>query len=108
MLKCFAGLIAVFGLLMLDVTVFFALEPYCGPRLVGGICQPVRFFRRRLPCGRATTRPIPAKLTCPGGAPGALEGFESMLVSFKTIFRHSAANCGALRAQWQISPSIRG
>ena len=27
MLKSFAGLIAVFGLLMLDLTAFFALEP---------------------------------------------------------------------------------
>jgi len=46
--------------------------------LVGGICQPVRFFRRRLPCVVATTRPISGELTLALEArQAALEGFES-------------------------------
>lgn len=81
MLKCFAGLIGVFGLLMLDVTVFFALEQYFGRVWSAASVSLFDFFVAGCLVLVATTRPISGELT------HALEARQAALQDFESDAR---------------------
>ena len=96
MLKCFAGLIAVFGLLMLDVTVFFALEQYFGRVWSAASVSLFDFFVAGCLVVVATTRPISGELTLALEArQAALQGFES---DARLIQDYFSALSGELRS----------
>jgi hypothetical protein len=78
MLKSFAGLIAVFGLLMLDVTAFFALEQYLGRVWSAALVSLFDFFVAGCLVIVAAMRPGSGELTLALDARQvALQGFES-------------------------------
>jgi hypothetical protein len=78
MLKSFAGLIAVFGLLMLDLTAFFALEPYFGRAWSAALVSLFDFFVAGCLVVVATTRPSSGELSLALEArQAALQAFES-------------------------------
>jgi putative superfamily III holin-X len=78
MLKSFAGLIAVFGLLMLDLTAFFALDPYFGRAWSAALVSLCDFLIAGILLIVAAMPPRSGELTL------ALEARQATLESFQS------------------------
>ena len=81
MLKAFAGLIAVFGLLMLNVSAFFALERYLGNVWSAASVSLFDFIVAGVLVAFATLRPKPRELAL------ALEVRQEAIQSFESDAR---------------------